>query len=325
MNIKFKFLSAAVVLGAATGVAAQTADWPTKPVTVTTPFPVGSGPDAVMRLLADKLATTWKQRVVIDNKPGAGGFIAIDATRRMPADGYSLVLLDSEHVAAAPHLYKKRNFKPFETFDMVGPVFRASFALAVSAESKVRNVAELVAQAKAKNGKMTYGSWGVGSPGHLGGAYLESLTGAGMQHVAYRETSQLFMSVASGDVDWSFGSIPSSAGVYKAGKIKYLAVAASKRLPQLPDVPTMAEAGGPTNFELNSIAVIAAPKGMPAALVEKINKDLAKAIADPEVRARLDTYAFEPLFWSNTELRGQLAERSKTYETLIERANVSLD
>lgn len=323
MTFKYKLWTAVFLLGGAASATAQNVDWPTKPVTLTTPFPAGSGPDAVLRLLADKLGTAWKQRVMVENKPGGGGFIAIDGVKRMPADGYNLLLIDSEHIAAVPHLYKKRNFKPFETFDVVGPVFRASFVLAVSADSKIRNVSELLAQAK--SGKSNYGSWGVGSPGHLGGAYLESVSGASMQHVPYRETSQLFTSVASGDVDWSFGSIPSSSGPYKAGKIKYLAVAASKRLPQLPAVPTMAEAGGPANFELNSIAVLTAPKGVPAALIDKISKDLAKVVADPEVRARLDTFAFEPLSWSNAELRAQLAQKSKTYAALIERANVSLD
>ena len=122
-----------------------------------------------------------------------------------------------------------------------------------------------------------------------------------------------------------FGSIPSSAGAYKAGKLKYLAIAAPKRIPQLPDVPTFAEAGGPAGFEVNSFVVLAAPRGLPAAVRAKINADVAKAVNEPDVKARFDTFAFEVLPWSPEEIERQAQAKSKVYEALIKRANVSLD
>ena len=126
-------------------------------------------------------------------------------------------------------------------------------------------------------------------------------------------------------MSWSFGSIPSSQGPYKAGKLRYLAVAAGKRIPQLPEVPTVAEAGGPANFEVNSFVVLVAPKGLPAALRARLNADIAKAVAEPDIRARFDTFAFEPLAWSPEEIARQAEAKSRVYEALVQRKNISLE
>ncbi len=299
-------------------------DYPARPVTLITPFAAGSGPDAVLRLVADKLGRQWNQRIVIDNKPGGGGFIAIEAARRAAPDGYTLLQLDSEHLAALPHLYKQRNFKTLETFEPLAALFRTPFMVAVSSESKLKSMRDLIATAKSDGGKTSYGSWGVGSPGHLGGAQLESLTGAPMQHVPYREVSQLYTTVATGELSWAFASIPSSQGPYKAGKLKYIAVAAAKRIPQLPDVPTVVESGGPA-MEVNSFVVLTAPRGVPAAVRAKVNADVAKVVKDPEIAARFDTFAFEPLAWSPEEIVAQAEAKSRVYEALIKRANIALD
>jgi len=310
-----------------TPVAAQApaADFPSKPVTIVTPFAAGSGPDAVLRLISDKLGRLWNQRVLVDNKPGGGGFIAIEQARRAAPDGYTLLQLDSEHIAALPHLYKSRNFVTLQHFDPVASLFRTPFFVAVPTDSKWKTMGDLVAAAKAQPGQISYGSWGVGSPGHLGAQQLESLTGTHMQHVPYREVSQLFSNVGTGEVNWSFASIPSSQGIYKAGKLRYIAIAAPRRIPQMPDVPTMAESGGPASLEVNSFVSLLAPKGVPAAVKAKINADVAKVIADPEIRARFDTFAFEPLAWSPNEIRRQAEAKSRTYEALIKRANISLE
>ncbi|MFM2262924.1 MAG: hypothetical protein RI959_1600 [Pseudomonadota bacterium] len=319
-------VTAAAVLGLSSLAAqAQTSDFPTKPVTLYTAFAVGSGPDAVLRLVANKLSVLWKQTVTVENKPGGGGFIAIEAARRGAADGYTLLQLDSEHLSALPHLYKARNFDTLKTFDATAPLFRTPFMVAVSASSPWKNVGDLVAAAKAKPDAVSYGSWGVGSPGHLGAEWLDMLSGARMVHVPYKEVSQLYTSVANGDVPWSFASIPSSQGVYKAGKIKYLAVAAPKRIPQLPDVPTVAEAGGPAGLDVNSFVVLVTPKGVPAPVRAKIHTDVLKVLSDAEVRERFNTYAFEPLAWSVDEINKQADTKSRQYLQLIQKANISLE
>ncbi len=322
-----KLLTAWLAVGLFAHTAAQAqSDFPQqKPVTLITAFAAGSGPDATLRLVAEKLGKLWNQRVQVENKPGGGGFIAMEAAKRAPPDGYTLLQLDSDHLAAVPHLYKQRGAEMLKNFEPVASLFRTTFLVAVATDSKLKTMADIVAAAKATPGTVTYGSWGVGSPGHLGGELLEMKTGVRMQHVPYREVSQLFTSVGAGDVAWSLGTLPSSSGAYKAGKLRYIAVASAKRLPQVPEVPTAAEAGGPADFDVNAFVVLVSPRGMPAALRSKINADVAKVIADSEIRSRFDTFAFEPVTWSPDEIVRNTEAKSRVYEALVKKANISLD
>lgn len=297
--------------------------FPSKPVTLYTAFAPGSGPDAVLRLVADKLAVTWKQRVTVENRPGGGGFIAIEAAKKAAPDGHVLLQLDSEHLAALPHLYKARGFDTLKAFDPVTTLFRTNFLFAVQTESKIRSMSDLVAAAK--SGKVTYGSWGVGSPGHLGGEQLELMTGAEMQHVPFREVSQLYTAVAGGEPTWSLATLPSSQGPYKAGKIRYVAVAAAKRLPQVPEVPTVAEAGGPAGLEVNSFVVLVAPKGLPPAVRDRIHADVQKVLAEPDIKARFDTFAFENVGWNAAAIEREAQAKSRTYGELVRRKAISLE
>lgn len=317
-------LLAAAGLVASFAVQAQES-FPNKPVTLFTAFAPGSGPDAVLRIVAEKLGKAWNQRVLVENRPGGGGFIAIDAAKRAPADGYTLLQLDSEHLAALPHLYKARGFDTLKTFEPVATLFRTNFFVAVPTDSKWKSMADLVAAAKAAPGKQSFGSWGVGSPGHLGAEQLELLSGAEMQHVPFREVSQLYTAVAGGEPAWSFATLPSSQGPFKAGKIRYLAVAAPKRQPQMPEVPTVAEAGGPAGLEVNSFVVLVAPRGLPAAVRDRINEDVRKALAEPDVKARFETFAFENPGWSPAEIERQAALKARTYGELVQRKNISLE
>ena len=304
---------------------AQAQSYPNKSVTITTAFAAGSGPDAVLRQVSDKLSKLWNQPVLVNNKPGGGGFIAMDSVQRLPADGYNLLQLDSEHLAAVPHLYKSKNFVTLQHFDPVATLFRTPFFITVATESKWHNLKDLLGEAKAQPGKVSFGSWGIGSPGHLGGEEVELLSDVDMNHVAFREVSQLYTSVATGDIAWAFASIPSSAGVFKSGKIRYLAIAAPKRVPQMPQVPTVGEAGGPKGLEVNSFVVLVAPKGISADVTAKINADVQKVLSDPEIKARFNTFAFEALNWSPDDIRKQADIKSKTYGKLVARKNISLE
>lgn len=312
-------------VAAQTAQAAQAASFPSRPVTVVTAFAAGSGPDAVLRLVSEKLSRLWGQPVLINNKPGGGGFIAIDATQRAPADGYTLLQLDSEHLAALPLLYKSKGFVTLNHFDPVAPLFRTPFLVAVPADSKWQTMKDLTVAAKAEPYKVNFGSWGIGSPGHLGAEQLELLSGIEMTHVPFREVSQLFASVGSGELQWSFASLPSSQGIYKAGKLRYIAVAAPKRLPQLPNVPTMAEAGGPAGLEVNSFVSLLAPKGLADGVKARIHADVLKVLADPEVRSKFDAFAFETLSWTPEQIRQNAEAKGKVYEALVKRKNISLD
>ena len=318
-------LAATAALVLAQSAARAQADYPTKPVTLVTAFAPGSGPDATLRLVAEKLGKLWNQRVQVENRPGGGGFIAMDAVKRAAPDGYTLLQLDSDHLAAVPHLYKQRGADAVKSFEPVASIFRTTFLVAVPTDSKFKTLADIVAAAKASPGKVTYGSWGVGSPGHLGATLLELQTGIEMQHIPYKEVSQLFTAVGAGDVAWSLGTLPSSSGAYKAGKLRYIAVASGRRLPQVPEVPTAAEAGGPKDFDVNAFVVLVAPKGIAPALRNKIHADVAKVLTDPELKTRFDTFAFEPISWTPEEITRGAEAKSKVYEQLVKKANISLE
>jgi tripartite-type tricarboxylate transporter receptor subunit TctC len=195
----------------------------------------------------------------------------------------------------------------------------------VPTNSPWKSVGDLVAAAKAQPGKVTYGSWGIGSPGHLGGEQLELGSGIEMQHIPFKDSGQMFTALGGGEIQWALGSIPSSQGVYKANKVRYLGVATAKRIPQLPDVPTVAEAGGPKDFAQSSFVVLAAPKGIAPALRAKIAQDVAKVMQDPDIKARMDTFAFEYVNWSPEDIVKQARTKGEMYDRLIKRKNITLD
>ncbi len=309
----------------AQGAPATSAGWPTRPITLVTPFAAGSGPDVVARAFAERLGKGLGQRIVVENKPGASGFIAIDAVQRAPADGYTFLQLDSEHLAAIPRLYPQRRFRPFETLAPVATFFRTPFLVVVPADAPWKNLPELIAAARAKPGGLNYGSWGIGSPGHLGGEHLEDLTGIRMQHVPFKAASELFTAVGNADVQWSFGSIASSQAAFRYGKVRYLAVAAPRRIPAMPEVPTVAEAGGPAALDVNSFVVLMAPKGVAPGIVARMSAEMGRASADPELRARLDAFAFEAIVWSPEEIGRNAEGKAKIYGDLIRRADIRLE
>ena len=205
----------ALGLAAALGCVPQLASaqaFPSKPVRIITPFPVGGGPDGVARLVADKLSKSWGQPVVVENRPGGNGFIAIDAFKRGAKDGHDLIVLDNVHLAAYPSLFKKLPYDTAKDFDPLLPLFRTYFFFTVGTNSPYKTVADVVADAKARPGKLNYGSWSVGNPVHLGSELFESMTGTQMEHVIFKETTQLYTSVATGELAFALGSAATAGG-----------------------------------------------------------------------------------------------------------------
>lgn len=238
----------ALGLAAALGCVPQLASakaFPSKPVRIITPFPVGGGPDGVARLVADKLSKSWGQPVVVENRPGGNGFIAIDAFKRGAKDGHDLIVLDNVHLAAYPSLFKKLPYDTAKDFDTLLPLFKTYFFFTVAANSKYKAVSDIVADAKANPGKLNYGSWSIGNPVHLGSELFESATGTQMEHVLYKETTQLYTSVSTGELSFALGSAATAGPLQRAGKLRFLAVTAPQRLASFPDVPTVGESGGP--------------------------------------------------------------------------------
>ena len=316
-------VSAAVAVGPAS---AQTAtDFPNKPIRIITPFSAGAGPDSLLRVLAEKMSKTLGQSVLIENKPGASGFIALEAAKKSPADGYTFVQVDDAHQALLPHLYKKIPYDINKDFDPVGTLYRTYFFVVTGSNSPLKSINEVIAAAKAKPGVLTYGSWGIGSPGHVGGAMLEGITGTQMSHVPFKETPTLFQSVSTGDVAWAFGTAGSAGPFYRGGKLKFLAVAAPKRVAGYTDVPTVAEAGGPTNFEVSAWVAVHAPKGTPPAAIAKVSEAMSKALAEPDMKERLTTFGFEPYVNTPAEITRLIAADSVRYGEIVKRAKISLD
>ena len=195
--------------------------------------------------MADKLSRAWGQPVVVENRPGGNGFIAIDAFKRGAKDGHDLIVLDNVHLAAYPALFKKLPYDAGKDFDTLLPLFKTYFFFTVPTNSKYKTVGDLIADAKANPGKLNYGSWSVGNPVHLGSELFESATGTQMEHVIYKETTQLYTSVATGELAFALGSSATAGPLQRAGKVRFLAVAAPQRVAAFPDVPTVSESGGP--------------------------------------------------------------------------------
>ncbi|OYT87204.1 MAG: TctC [Burkholderiales bacterium PBB6] len=326
-TLKTLAAAALAALTVLTGTAsAQTAaTWPDKPVRIITPFPAGAGPEAVVRVLAEKLQKKWGKPVIVENKPGGNGFIAIDAFKRGDTNGYDLIQLDNVHLVAYPHLFKKLPYDPVKDFDPIAPLFRTYFFVGVGSGSKYKTVGDILADAKAHPGKLNYGSWSIGNPVHLGSALLESMTNTEMLHIAYKETSMLYAAVANGELDFALGSLATAGPLQRSGRIKFIAVTAPKRHPAFPDVPTVAESGGPAGYEMTGWTTIAAPKGLPKDVADKIQKDIDAALAEPDMKERYATFGYEAFPATRAQFTAYIASESVKYADVIKRAKASLD
>ena len=325
-NTKRQLLAATAMFALALcGVSVHAQDFPTKPVRILTPFPVGSGPEGLLRLVAEKLSRTWGKPVVVENKPGGNGFIAIDTFKRGAIDGHDLIQLDGVHLSAYPHLFKKLPYDVKADFEPLLPLFKTYFFVTVATDSPYKTVADLMADAKANPGKLNYGSWSVGNPVHLGSALFESVTGTDMQHVIYKETSMLYSGVANGELSFALGTNATAGAMYRAGKLRYLAVAAPKRVSVFPNVPTMGESGGPAGFEVSGWTTIAAPKGLPKTVTDKIQRDIEKALTEPDVREKFATFAYEPFILNRQQFNAYIQAESTRFGAIIKKAQVSLD
>lgn len=305
--------------------AAADAAWPTKPVRLISPYPVGGGPDGVARLLADKLSRKWGKPVVVENRPGGNGFIAIDAFKPGAKDGHDLIQLDSVHLAAYPYMFKKLPYDAGKDFDVLATMFKSYMFFVVPTNSKYKTVADIVADAKANPGKLDYGSWSIGNPVHLGIEELQQRTGTKMEHVLFKETTQLYVAVANGELPFTLGTAGTAGPLYRAGKVRFVAVAAPYRLSAYPNVPTVAEAGGPAApYEVSGWNAIAGPKGLPPAVAEKVRADIAEALSTPDVKEKFDSFGYEPLTLDRAKLQAYIQSESARHEAIIQRAKIEM-
>ena len=305
--------------------AQSASEWPARTVRIVTPFPTSAGPEVVVRVLAEKLSKSWSRPVIVENRPGANGFLAITAFKQGDRNGYDLIHLDNVHLTAYPHLFRKLPYDTRADFDILLPLFRASFFFVVPTHSAYKSVADLIADARAKPGRLNYGSWSIGNPVHLASQLFESLTGTQMQHVVYKETSQLYSDVASSELAFALGTYGTTQALHKAGRLRYLAVIGAKRLPAYPDVPTVRESGGPAELEAIGWTMLAAPRGAPPAVTEKIRTDLEKALAEPDIAQRYATFGYESFQGTSEQLDAHIASESTRLADVGKRAKISLD
>lgn len=304
---------------------AKAQNYPDKPIKVITSFSAGSGPDALMRNVGDKMGKQLGQVVIIDNRPGANGWLAVDALKKSPADGYNFLQVDNTHVSLQQHLFKKIPFDFNKEFEPATPLYWTNFFIVVPMNSKWNNVADLVASAKEKNGDLRFGSWGVGSAGHVGAAMLEAESGTQMTHIPYKDLPSVYNAVANGDVDWAFGTAASAGPLFRGKKVRFLAIAAPKRLAGYTDIPTVTEALGPKNFELKTWVALYAAKGTPKAAMDKFHQETLNALKDPDVQKNMATFGFEPWLASPAEVTKDAELQSKKFEDIVKRAKMSID
>ncbi|MFD0669409.1 Bug family tripartite tricarboxylate transporter substrate binding protein [Ramlibacter sp. MAHUQ-53] len=314
---------------AAPGLQAQTAQtapaFPAKAVRVVLPFSAGSGPDAVVRHVGEKVSRAWGQQFTVDNKPGANGWLSVGEVKRTAPDGYNLLLVDVATVALQPHLYKQMPFDPVKDFEPVAPLYTANFFVVVGANSPYKTFADLVAAAKATPNQVTYGSWGIGSVAHVGSAMVENTTATQMRHIPFKEIPQLYTAVAAGEVDWAFGSAATVGGLYRAKKVRLLAYAGPRRLAGFTDVPTVSETAGMGSFELKSWVALYGPRGMPKAVVDRIHASVVAAQGEADVKERFATVGFEGWSALPADIARTAEADSARFAETVKRARISVE
>ena len=305
--------------------AASPQAFPSKAVRIVSPYPSGITPDIAARAIADRLSKAWGHPVLVEPRPGANGFIAIGAAKKAAPDGHELLLAGQAHLSINPNIFSAIPYDSQKDFVPLSLIYRTPFFIAVSTAGPYRSVPDLIAAAKASQKNLTYSSPYIGSPPHLGAALFAHLTGTQMVHVAFKEGPQIYISVANGDVDWSLGSIGSTLPLTKAGKIKLLAIAAKSRLPTHPDIPTVAEAGGPAGYEVDTWVSLVAPGGTPPELARRISADIAAALVDGAVRERYRGIGVEPVSNTPAQLAALIREDGKVYGEIVKRTGVKAE
>ncbi len=281
----------AVAVATLAGTVAQAQEWPSRPVKIVVPFSPGGAVDGPTRVIAQELSKRWNVGVVIDNKPGAGGTIGTEMVAKAPPDGYTL-LLASQTNAISASIYKTLPYDPVEDFAPISLLGREPGVLVVHPSFPARTLKEFIGYVKENPGKIDYASSGNGSGQHLFMAKLASMTGMKMTHVPYKGSGQATADLLGGVVPVS---IPGTAGMVahiKAGRLRPIAVTGANRSPQLPDVPTIAEAGVP-GYEAYVWMGLLAPKGTPQAIIDRIYRDLQEALASADVKSYMTNAGME--------------------------------
>ena len=319
------FIQACAALGGfhALGAAAQ-AGYPNKPIHLIVPFTPGGSSDILGRAIGKALTEAWHQAVIVDNKPGAGGAIGGEAAARAAPDGYTLFMGHIGTLAVNPTLYPKLPYDPLKDFAPVALVAMVPNVLVVNPAVPARNVTELIALAKAKPGTLTSSSGGTGSAAHLAIEYFKLATGTDITHVPYKGTAPAVTDLLGGQVSMTMTGLPPLIEHIKAGKLRAIGVASSTRLPQIPDVPTLAESGVP-GFEATQWYGVVAPARTPAAIIVQLAAEIRKSLAQPELKGRLEAEGAQPANMGPAEFQKLIRTEIERWAKVIRAAHIQPD
>ena len=306
--------------GAASAALAQA--YPNKPIKLIVPFAPGGFTDVVARILGQKLSVSLGQPFVIENKAGAGSTIGTDFVAKAAPDGYTLVMVSTTHVIS-PAIYPKLPYDPIKSFTPVGKLVDSAYVLLVNPKVPANNVAEFIALAKASPDKIHYASSGNGSSQHLMGGMFAAMTGVKMKHVPYKGSSGAANDLVAGVVESSFAGVPNAMAQVPAGRLKALAVTTSKRIPQLPDVPTMQEAGVP-GYNASVWLGLLAPAGTPKEVVMKLNAEIAKVLSAADTKKELYAAGVEADISSPEALNTLMVQELDRWGKIIKDAGITM-
>jgi len=296
MNSRRRIIASAAFLGflLCLPATAPAQSWPAKPIRVIVPFPPAGGTDVLTRQLAEKISAATKWTLVIDNKPGAGGNIGLDALAKSAPDGYTIGMGQTANLAINPSLYAKMPFDALKDFAPVGLVSAQPMVLVVAADSSYHSLADVVAAAKAKPDALTMASAGSGTVGHLAGELFARKAGVKFLHIPYKGASPAVTDLLGHQVDIMFANTQSVMTLVAAGKLRALAVSSAQRIKPLPAVPTISESGY-KDFEAVTWSGLVAPAGTPAEIIAKLNAEIAKTLARPDFLEKLTAEGSQPL------------------------------
>jgi len=317
------FVALGCLANGATAGEAQT--YPTKPVTIIVPAAPGGVTDALGRVLAQRFSEAWGQQAVVENKACANNQIAAEYVAKAPPDGHTLLIGPEVAFVVNPSLYSKLSYDPVKDFTPIAGLVTINQALVVNPSLPVDSVKDLIALARTKPGELNYGTFGIGSSGHLNMELLQALAGVKFQPVHYKGATPALTDVMAGHIQMMFISVGSAVPQWKAGKVKLLAVGAGKRMPLLPEAPTVAESGL-AGYEAVSWFGLFAPAGTPPDVVAKINGEIRRTFADPEFRKSfLDRQYFESIAGSQEQLADYLKSEELKWSKVIRDAKVKAE
>ena len=298
--------------------------YPNRPIKLVIPYPAGGGTDSFARPLALQLSTRLGQSVVVENRGGAGGSIGMEAVSRAPADGYTLLLALTPQLAVNGALYEKIPYDPIKSFSPISLIAEAPYLLLVNPTLPVNTTKELLALAKAENGKLTYASSGSGSGAHMAAELLISMTGIPMTHVPYKGGGPALSDVLAGHVKVLFAPAVSSLQYIQTGRLKALAITGDKRLSSLPNVPTIAESGVP-GYDSTVWYAMLAPPNTPREVVTRINAELLQILKDPSFKSMMSLNGIEPIGTSSEGLTSYINKETIKWSKVIKSAGIKAD